>query len=484
MQTNSIEQLEIPIRLSFPVINVNTFELSRAEAVFAATAANVKKHFVVMQFKQLPDPIYIKKIADEADQAKLNGAVIFDPFFFERSRVNYDAAPALKASLNAMEHHGINYIIAGKDQLNEEFVYHLELPAMQQSEIIELIKLSEKSLPNPVFNDEERIVIANNAVGLSHSQMKNVFTYCAYLKAKGQEYLQVIRKEKAHILRDYGLDVLEALPINAVGGLENIKSFLQIRKAGWDKNLPVKGVLLAGVPGGGKSLIAKAAASVLNTALVRLDIGRFYTKHLGETERQFSRALQTIEQISPVVVLIDEMEKFFGSSDNEHEVSKRLLGTFLYWLQERKEKIFIVATANRVHSLPPELMRAGRWDRSFFIDLPNEPERTKIFEIHLSKNKADFNQFNMPELLLASQGYTGAEIEQAIVDAMYLANSLDKQLDHQTLLKSIKDITPTSVTRKADIDQIRLLGEQGFYPANVPDNNTVEQITGRKLSID
>jgi AAA+ superfamily predicted ATPase len=484
MTTNAIEQLEIPIRLSFPVINVNTFELSRAEAVFAATAANVKKEFLVMTFKQLPEPNYIKKIASDAEQRGARGVVVFDPFFFERSRVMSETGPALKASLNEMERHGINYIIAGKDQLNEEYVYHLDLPAMQQSEIIELIKLSEKSLPNPVFDDEERIAIANNAVGLSHSQMKNVFTYCAYLKAKGQDYLQIIRKEKAHILRDYGLDVLEALPISAVGGLENIKSFLKIRKAGWDKNLPVKGVLLAGVPGGGKSLIAKAAASVLNTALVRLDIGRFYTKHLGETERQFSRALQTIEQISPVVVLIDEMEKFFGSSDNEHEVSKRLLGTFLYWLQERKEKIFIVATANRVHSLPPELMRAGRWDRSFFIDLPNEPERTKIFEIHLSKHKADINQFNIMELVSASQNYTGAEIEQAIIDAMYLANSLDMEMDHQTLLKSIKDITPTSVTRKADIDQIRLLGEQGFYPANLPDNSPSEQSTGRKVSIE
>jgi len=311
--------------------------------------------------------------------------------------------------------------------------------------------------------------------------MKNVFTYSAYLKYKNEEYLGEIRKEKAHILRDVGLDVLEAIDIANVGGLENLKEFLQIRKAGWDKSLPVKGVLLAGVPGGGKSLVAKAAAGVLGTTLVRLDMGRFYSKYLGETERQFSRALQTIEQISPVVVLIDEMEKFFGNTDGEHEVSKRLLGTFLYWLQERKSKIFIVATANRVQSLPPELMRAGRWDRAFFIDLPTDVEREKIFEIHITKQKANVSDFNMPLLLRESAGYTGAEIEQAVIDALYLANAKGVDLDNETLLDAVTHITPTSETRREDIDQIRLLRDQGFYPANRVEEE--QEGTGRKLAI-
>lgn len=313
--------------------------------------------------------------------------------------------------------------------------------------------------------------------------MKNVFTYSAYLKFKGEEYPGEIRKEKAHILRDVGLDVLEAIDIGNVGGLENLKEFLQIRKAGWDKDLPVKGVLLAGVPGGGKSLTAKAAAGVLGTTLVRTDMGRFYSKYLGETERQFNRALQTIEQIAPVVVLIDEMEKFFGNADGEHEVSKRLLGSFLYWLQERKKKIFIVATANRVQSLPPELMRAGRWDRAFFIDLPSVAERQKIFEIHLAKQKANIAAFDMPTLLRTTEGYTGAEIEQAVIDAMYLANAQDKELNNEALVDAVTRITPTSETRREDINQIRSLRDQGFYPAN---NFDVQEQngSGRKLAIE
>lgn len=459
-------QLEIPIKLSFPVISVNTFEVSRAESVFLQLADKVGKHFVVMPFKRLPDPNAIKTMVDEAKKNGKRGLVIFDTFFSERAKANPETLPALKASLANLESEGINYIIAGKEPLMEEFVYAVDLPSMCIQEIVELIKTCEENIKESgVFDEQERIVLANHSLGLSHTQMKNVFTYSAYLKYRNKEYLSTVRREKAHILRDVGLDVLEALDIKDVGGLENLKDFLNVRKAGWDRDLPVKGILLAGVPGGGKSLTAKAAAGVLGTTLVRLDMGRFYSKYLGETERQFTRALQTIEQIAPVVVLIDEMEKFFGQ-DGDHEVSKRLLGSFLYWLQERKKKIFIVATANRIQSLPPELMRAGRWDKAFFIDLPNNEEREKIFEIHLAKHQIDIGQFDMPALLKATEGYTGAEIEQAVIDALYLANSLDKTVDKASLVQALAGITPTSETRRDDINQIRKLREQGFYPAN------------------
>lgn len=478
-----MDKLEIPIKLSFPVISVSTFELGRAESVFSEVAEKVGKHFHVMPFKKLPDPNTMKSLVDEAKKAGKNGLVVFDTFFHDRQKANPETLPALKSSLTYLENEGINYIVAGKDVVNEEFVYHIDLPAMSNQEILDLLQTCESNVQeNGVFDDQERSVIANHALGLSHTQMKNVFTYSAYLKYKGEEYLGEIRKEKAHILRDVGLDVLEAIDIKHVGGLENLKGFLNVRKAGWDKDLPIKGVLLAGVPGGGKSLIAKAAAGVLGTTLVRLDMNRFYSKYLGETERQFNRALQTIEQISPVVVLIDEMEKFFGNSEGEHEVSKRLLGSFLYWLQERKKKIFIVATANRVHSLPPELMRAGRWDRAFFIDLPTEEERQKIFEIHLLKQKADVEVFDMPMLLRTSEGYTGAEIEQAVIDAMYLANAEDKELDNATLAEAVKQITPTSETRREDINEIRRLREQGFYPANNYESEA-QAASGRKLAI-
>ena len=489
------DRISIPLMLAFPVVAINTFEMSRAIQVVGSAAKERKKTFESMPFKQVPSPDYIKNLAGKADKNG-RGTVIFDQYFFDRSKANPENLPSLKASLATIEELGVTYVIAGRDALSEEFVYHIDLPPMDQQEVIDVLLSAERDvqfaseslagradMTPTIFSDAERAIIANHAMGLSHSQMRNVFIYSAYLKRKGHGYLGEIRREKNHILRDVGLDVLEPVAIDTVGGLGPLKEFLNIRKAGWEKNLSVKGLLLAGVPGGGKTLMAKAAAGVFGTTLVRLDMGRFYSKYLGETEAKFTRALQTVEQIAPVVVLIDEIEKFFGSSEGEHEVSKRLLGTFLYWLQERKGKIFIVASANRVSQLPPELMRAGRWDRCFFIDLPSIEERSSIFQIHINKAKANPAEFNLPALIEGSDGYTGVEIEQAVVDALYIANAKDTALSQEILLAALGDITPTSVTRKADIDSIRRLGDQGFYPANTYDE-VPGSTMGRQLSVD
>lgn len=491
--SNYSEKLETLINLGFPVINVTTIESNRAQTIFADVANQTKKKLVVMGFKDLPTPPFFERLINEleTENNSKNGDVkrsiiVFDPMFFERQKVNHEVLPGLKASLTTLETNGINYIISGKDSLDEEFVYHTDVPSMTTSEIELLLEECESYLKKgQIFSADERKEIANNARGLSHSQMKNVFTYCSYLKVKGLDYLSEIRKEKAHILRDVGLDVMEAIGINDVGGLENLKKFLSVRKSGWDKDLPLKGILMAGVPGCGKTLTAKATAGYLGTTLVRMDLSRFYNKYIGETERQFSRALQTVEQISPVVLMIDEMEKFFGSGEGEHEVSKRLLGTFLYWLQERKGKVFIVATANRIHALPPELIRAGRWDRTFFVDLPTQVERLKIFQIHLKKADTSLSHFDLNELVDATQGYTGAEIEQAVIDAQYVAVSEEHSLDQQTLLNCIREITPTSETRKDDINQIRNLKNQGFYPANDYEKETTKTSDStRFVSID
>ncbi|WP_369793180.1 hypothetical protein [Xenorhabdus sp. NBAII XenSa04] len=235
--TQQMDKLEIPNKLSFPVINVSTFELGRAESVFSEIAEKVGKHFTVMPFKKLPDPGTMKAMADEAKKSSKNGVVVFDTFFFDRQRATPETFPALKSSLTYLENEGINYIIVGKDVFNEEFVYHIDLPAMSNQEILKLLQTCEDNVKEGgVFENNERSVIANHALGLSHTQMKNVFTYSSYLKYKGEEYLGEIRKEKAHILRDVSLDVLEAIDIGNVGGLENLKEFLQIRKAARRRN--------------------------------------------------------------------------------------------------------------------------------------------------------------------------------------------------------------------------------------------------------
>ncbi|CAH1589941.1 ATPase [Vibrio jasicida] len=470
-----IAAFEAPVRLTFPVTLIKSIETYRAEMSMRLVAEATNKKFHKMAFKDLPSIPTFKKIGDEATNErnkatneKYAGAVVFDPYFFERMTVNKEVLPALKASINTLEMCGVTYVICGNDSLNQEYVYHADMPPLDFEEIIELVKLSEKSVDPELklFTDAERRELASNALGLSYTQMKNVFVLSAYLKFKNKDYLPEVRKEKAHILREMGLEALEPVPIEEIGGLENLKQFLNVRKAGWDSELPVKGILMAGPPGSGKTATAKAAASILGTSLIRLDIGKFYSKYVGETEKAFLLALETIEQISPVTVLLDEVEKYLGHSEGQHEVTSKLLGAFLYWLQERKSKTFIVATANRVGLLPPELLRAGRFDRNFFVDLPTETERRVIFGIHLKKQGLSADDFDLNELLDTSVGYTGAEIEQAVIDAKYIACSLEREVSQSDLVTSIRDVTPTSETRREEIDAIRQLGNQGFYPAS------------------
>ncbi|MGI9292938.1 MAG: AAA family ATPase [Pseudomonadales bacterium] len=472
--TDYAERLEMAIKLSYPVINVVTFEASRASVALEEITKGTSKAFVEMPFQKTPSQPTLKAMLSQAQSdykeqgnGKCKGMVVFDPYFMDRQRVNPETLPALRGSVFYMENEGINYIIVSKDSVSDETAYHVPLPPMRNDEIIELLTTCEGYVSKQtIFSADEHLVIANHAKGLSHTQMKNIFTFCAFLKHKDRDYMPEIRREKNHMLRSVGLEVLEPIPLIDVGGLKNLKEFLAIRKAGWEKDLPVKGLLLAGVPGGGKTLVAKAAADIFGTTLLRLDIGRFYSKYLGETEREFNRALETVDEISPVVVLIDEIEKFLGVGEQDHAVSRRLLGAFLYWLQERKGKVFVVATANRVASLPPELMRAGRWDRAFFIDLPNDEERTKIFQIHLNKQLGSNAAYDISGLVSDSQGYTGAEIEQAIIDAAYLANATGDDVTTDHLTDAISRITPTIEMRRDDIERIRALKNHGFYPAN------------------
>lgn len=246
------DRISIPLMLAFPVVAINTFEMSRAIQVVAAAAKERKKTFETMPFKQVPSPDYIKNLAGKAEKGS-RGTVIFDQYFFGRNKSNPENLPSLKASLAAIEELGVTYVIAGRDTLSEEFVYHIDSPPMDQQEVIDVllsaerdVQFSSESLAGraekapAIFSGPERAVIANHAMGLSHSQMRNVFIYSAYLKAKGHEYLGEIRREKNHILRKVGLDVLEPVAIETVGGLGPLKEFLNIRKAGWEKNLSVK----------------------------------------------------------------------------------------------------------------------------------------------------------------------------------------------------------------------------------------------------
>jgi SpoVK/Ycf46/Vps4 family AAA+-type ATPase len=246
-----------------------------------------------------------------------------------------------------------------------------------------------------------------------------------------------------------------------VGGLDGLKNWLKHRRKVFiegkqDNQLdPPKGILLTGVQGAGKSLAAKAVAGMWNIPLLRMDMGAIYNKFFGETERNMRESLQLAELMSPCVLWIDEIEKGLGQGGNDQGVSKRVLGTLLTWMAENQHPVFIVATANNIHSLPPELIRKGRMDEIFFVDLPATTVRRAIFRIHLEKRNLSHEEFDTDLLAKVSEGFTGAEIEQAVVSALYSASAQDAALSMDHILAEISRTQPLSVVMAEEVNALR-----------------------------
>ncbi len=246
-----------------------------------------------------------------------------------------------------------------------------------------------------------------------------------------------------------------------IGGMQRLRNWLEMRKSfflGDDNSLdPPRGMLLLGVQGCGKSLAAKAAAGIFGVPLLRLDFGVLYNKYYGETERNLRRALETAELMAPCVLWMDEIEKAIAhsASDEDGGVSRRLLGALLTWMAEKKKPVFLVATANDIAQLPPELIRKGRFDEIFFVDLPSDPHRREILSIHLRKRNLDPAQFDMAALAVATDGFSGSEIEQAIVSAIYTARAQGRGVAQEDLLEEMKQTRPLSVIMSERVEALR-----------------------------
>jgi SpoVK/Ycf46/Vps4 family AAA+-type ATPase len=244
-----------------------------------------------------------------------------------------------------------------------------------------------------------------------------------------------------------------------VAGLNRLKQWLgeradALRNRSANPN-PPKGIMLLGVQGGGKSLAAKAVAGTFELPLLRLDFGTLYNKFYGETEKNLRHALQIAETMAPCVLWIDEIEKGIAGSDSDDGLSRRVLGTLLTWMAEQKSGVFIVATANDIERLPPELIRKGRLDEIFFVDLPSPEVRREIFEIHLRRRNLAPSRFDLASLADVSEGFTGAEIEQAIVSSLYTANAREQGLDTDHLLEELENTSPLSVVMAEKIQWLR-----------------------------
>ncbi|GMQ84069.1 MAG: AAA family ATPase [Gammaproteobacteria bacterium] len=252
---------------------------------------------------------------------------------------------------------------------------------------------------------------------------------------------------------------LDTAQFGEVGGLNALKRWLEQRKRAFLDPDPAldapKGILLVGVQGGGKSLAAKAVAGLWHLPLLRLDFGTLYNKFFGETERNLRSSLRTAEAMAPCVLWIDEIEKAIASGDYDSGTSKRVLGSLLTWLAERDKPVFLVATANRIDNLPPELIRKGRMDEIFFVDLPDQATRIQIFDIHLRKRGQQVHAFNLVQLAGQSEGFSGAEIEQAVVAALYLAHEQNAALDNEHLLAELAQTRPLSVVMAERLRELR-----------------------------
>lgn len=256
-----------------------------------------------------------------------------------------------------------------------------------------------------------------------------------------------------------------------VGGLDNLKQWVGQREAIFlniesRKEDRPKGVLLLGIQGGGKSLAAKSIAGMWGVPLLRLDMASLYNKFIGETEKNLKKSLHQAELMSPCVLWIDEIEKGLATSDSDDGTSRRVLGTLLTWMAERQANVFIVATANNVSQLPPELMRKGRMDEIFFVDLPNQSVREKIFAIHLAKRNFDAVNFSLLQLAGQAEGFSGAEIEQSIVAALYSASAQRQPLSTEHIAQQLDNTYPLSVVMAEQIDSLRAWAADRTVPAD------------------
>ena len=346
----------------------------------------------------------------------------------------------------------------------EKFTSILDIPNMSKDEIEKYILKFSKE--NNIKVDEKDIgEIAISLKGLTKLEIDHVLNMIIESKnnisISGRD---IIIKEKGQIIKKSSiLEIIDFKEkIEDIGGLEGLKEWLKskaqvFRRLDEAKKFGVdtpKGVLLVGMPGCGKSLAAKASARLFNVPLLRLDIGRLLGKYVGESEHNMRVALKTAESISPCILWIDEIEKAFAGINQDggaSDITKRLFGQFLTWLQEKENTVFVVATANDITAFPPEFLRKGRFDEVFFIDFPNEEEREKIFKIHLEKRGKLTDDIDINELVKVTEGYCGADIEEVIkmtVETIFnvedIENEEDSKLMTQDLLDSIKSIDSLS----------------------------------------
>ncbi|MBI3923383.1 MAG: AAA family ATPase [Armatimonadetes bacterium] len=342
---------------------------------------------------------------------------------------------------------------------------------------------------------KERVLQAT--LGLTLTEAENVFAKALVRDGKlDSENLDTILSEKEQLIRKSGLlEYYRAQEqFHDVGGYDLLKVWLMKRQAAFSERarefgLPApKGVLLIGVQGCGKSLSAKAVSSLWKVPLLRLDMGKVFSSLVGSSEENVRNAIRVAESVAPAILWIDEIEKAFAgvqsSAFSDAGTTARVFGNFLTWLQEKTAPVFVIATANNVQQLPAELLRKGRLDDIFFVDLPTQPEREEIFSIHLRRRKRDPKKFDLKAVAQVTSGFSGAEIEEAVISALFDVFSVAQDITTEAILKSVSETVPLSKTMKEQIDELREWAGSRARRASSQESEAIEAAPmGRKLEL-
>lgn len=485
-------QLETLIRARYPIIYIVSWEEKRVEdSIRAICTARGKKMLLwtvtqgIVSNLANRDEVTRDPMAalDYVLQSRDQAVFLFKdlhPFLNDTRLVRRlrDLTYALKTSYKTLVL--LSPSLTLPNELEKDItVVDYALPTLEDlDKLLSGIMQSVKANPQVSIDltTEEREQILKAAIGLTATEAENVFAKSLVEKHKFD--VDVILSEKEQIIRKSALlEYYRASDAFAdVGGLNLLKDWMDKRTVAFSEKarqfgLPApKGVLMLGVQGCGKSLSAKAIAGLWKLPLLRMDVGKIFGGIVGQSEENIRKAIKIAESTAPNVVWIDELEKGFSGTQSsgisDGGTTARVFGTFITWLADKTAPCFVVATANDVTSLPPELLRKGRFDEIFFVDLPSEQERMEIFTIHLQKRHRDPAAFDLAKLAAASPGFSGAEIEQAIISALYDAFDKDRDVTTEDIHSALTESVPLSMTMKERIDVLRDWASTRARPAS------------------
>lgn len=500
MDNKLVLQLSRLFRARFPYMYITTWEEERVISIIKKLAKSEKLIRVprevyvwtqtsgfILDGKKVDGTQSPDKAIDFIRDCSKNAIFLmcdFHVYFGVKGRqIDYNVVRRLRDNVSVLK--------SGKFRKNVIFIAsELLIPETMQKEItivdMPLPSLSEiKAKFDKMISQNDRIDVSSltedgkeklckAALGLTLQEVENAFALAMVNDGKiSADDLDIILSEKMQVIKKTGiLEFINSdIRLSDIGGLENLKNWLNKRKNSWSESakkycLPApKGVLITGVPGCGKSLTAKAMSAAWQLPLLKLDFGKIFSGIVGSSEENMRKAIKTAEAVAPSILWVDEIEKSLSgiNSNGDSGTSSRIFGTFLTWMQEKTAPVFVIATANNISSLPAELLRKGRFDEIFFVDLPTLREREEIFKLHLTKrlkdkdvaSKIELNDELYKKLAEMTEGFVGAEIEQTVISALYEAFFNKRPLEFEDLTNTIKNLVPLSVTQKEQILALR-----------------------------